>query len=156
MVGIGLREGTALPEVTRLIRQVLAEAGLTSSSVARLATLTGKGDHPAVRRAATLLGVPVDEHPAEALAAVAVPNPSAAVVTAVGTTSVAEAAALASAPGGELVVPKQKTATVTVAVARAAVPGLPLAPAATTAPALAPPVVLPAAPPARPAEGDRT
>ncbi|MFB7614117.1 cobalamin biosynthesis protein, partial [Kitasatospora sp. NPDC056181] len=123
VVGVGLREATAVPEVARLIHRTLLEAGLPASDLARLATLTGKGDHPAVRRAAELLGLPVDEHPADELAAVAVPNPSASVGEAVGTTSVAEAAALASAPGGELVVGKQKSATVTVAVARAAVRG---------------------------------
>ncbi|MFD0279875.1 cobalamin biosynthesis protein [Kitasatospora sp. NPDC127111] len=123
VVGVGLREATAPPEVTRLIHRVLAEAGLDHGSLARLATLAGKGDHPAVRRAATLLGLPVDEHTAEELTAVTVPNPSVAVGAAVGTTSVAEAAALASAPGGAIVVPKQKSATVTVAVARAAVRG---------------------------------
>ncbi|MEU1420500.1 cobalamin biosynthesis protein [Kitasatospora sp. NPDC005751] len=120
VVGVGLRAAAGPSDVTRLIHRALREAGLPSGSVARLATLTGKGDHPAVRHAAAALGLPVDEHPAEALAAVAVPNPSAAVGSAVGTLSVAEAAALASAPGGELVVPKQKSATATVAVARAA------------------------------------
>ncbi|MER6395731.1 cobalamin biosynthesis protein [Kitasatospora sp. NPDC001603] len=120
VVGVGLRAAAGPSDVTRLIHRALREAGLPSGSVARLATLTGKGDHPAVRHAAAALGLPVDEQPAEALAAVAVPNPSAAVGAAVGTLSVAEAAALASAPGGELVVPKQKSATATVAVARAA------------------------------------
>ncbi|WP_405361656.1 cobalamin biosynthesis protein [Kitasatospora sp. NBC_00085] len=123
VVGVGLREAAAAPEVTRLIRRTLREAGLPASAVARLSTLTGKGGHPAVRRAAALLGLPVDEHTAEELSAVAVPNPSASVGEAVGTMSVAEAAALASAPGGELVVPKRKSATATVAVARAAVRG---------------------------------
>ncbi|MFI8083595.1 cobalamin biosynthesis protein [Kitasatospora sp. NPDC086009] len=120
VVGVGLRAAAGPSDVTRLIHRALREAGLPSGSVARLATLTGKGDHPAVRHAAAALGLPVDEHPAEALAAVAVPNPSVAVGSAVGTLSVAEAAALASAPGGELVVPKQKSASATVAVARAA------------------------------------
>ncbi|AUY49367.1 cobalamin biosynthesis protein [Streptomyces sp. CB01881] len=123
VVGVGLREATAAPEVARLIHRTLLEAGLPASDLARLATLTGKGDHPAVRRAAELLGLPVDEHSADELSAVAVPNPSASVGEAVGTMSVAEAAALASAPGGELVVAKQKSATVTVAVARAAARG---------------------------------
>ncbi|MFJ9952453.1 cobalamin biosynthesis protein [Kitasatospora sp. NPDC091207] len=123
VAGVGLREATALPEVAQLIRRTLREAGLADGSVARLATLTGKGDHPAVRHAAALLGVPVDEHTAEDLSAVTVPNPSTAVGAAVGTLSVAEAAALASTPGGELLVPKQKSATVTVAVARAAASG---------------------------------
>ncbi|MFJ2780511.1 cobalamin biosynthesis protein [Kitasatospora sp. NPDC087315] len=123
VIGIGARQATEPPEVARLIRRTLLEAGLSSRSVARLATLDGKGDHPAVRWASARMGLPVDEHPADTLAAVAVPNPSAAVGNAVGTMSVAEAAALASAPGGELVVAKRKSATATVAVARAAVRG---------------------------------
>jgi cobalt-precorrin 5A hydrolase / precorrin-3B C17-methyltransferase len=60
-------------------------------------------------------------HPAAALAAVEVPNPSAVVARAVGTPSVAEAAALVA--GGELVVPKQRSAMATVAVARLPVRG---------------------------------
>ncbi|MFD0349612.1 cobalamin biosynthesis protein [Kitasatospora aburaviensis] len=106
-----------------LIRRALAEAGLPSTSVVRLATLAGKAGHPAVRQAAARLGADVDEHAAEVLAGVAVPHPSAAVADAVGSASVAEAAALASAPGGELLVPKRKSAAATVAVVR--VPGGP-------------------------------
>ncbi|WP_395293917.1 cobalamin biosynthesis protein [Kitasatospora hibisci] len=123
VVGVGLRRSAAPAEVLGLIRRALAEAGLCSTSVVRLATLAGKAAHPAVRRAAARLGADVDEHPAEVLAGVAVPSPSAAVADAVGSVSVAEAAALASAPGGQLVVPKRKSAAATVAVVR--VPGGP-------------------------------
>ncbi|MFI9363912.1 cobalamin biosynthesis protein [Kitasatospora sp. NPDC053057] len=124
VVGIGAGSGTEPAELMRLLTDTLAEEGLDRSSVARLATVTGKADHPAVRWAASrLTGVPVDEHPVARLADVPVPNPSDLVGTAVGTASVAEAAALASAPGGRLVVTKRKSATATVAIARAAVPG---------------------------------
>ncbi|MER7705553.1 cobalamin biosynthesis protein [Kitasatospora sp. NPDC097605] len=104
-----------------LIRRTLASAGLPAGAVGALATLAGKGGHPAVRAAAAALGVPVAEYPAGVLAAVPVPNPSDAVGAAVGTAGVAEAAALAGAGGGhaELVVPKRKSAAATVAVARA-------------------------------------
>jgi cobalt-precorrin 5A hydrolase/precorrin-3B C17-methyltransferase len=60
--------------------------------------------------AAERLGVPLVTYPADALAAVAVPNPSDAPLAAVGTPSVAEAAALVR--GGELLVPKRKSAAV--------------------------------------------
>ncbi len=124
VVGIGASSGAERTEVLRLLTDTLREAGLDRSEVARLATVAGKADHPAVRWAADhLTGVPVDEHPPEALAGVPVPNPSAAVGTAVGTASVAEAAALASAPGGRLVVTKRKSARATVAIARAAAHG---------------------------------
>ncbi|MFD8752627.1 cobalamin biosynthesis protein [Kitasatospora sp. NPDC059577] len=124
VVGIGAAGGAGPAEAVRLLEETLEEAGLPRSAVARLATVAGKADHPAVRWAAFCLGgVPVDEHPAQALAGVPVPNPSALVGAAVGTASVAEAAALTSAPGGRLVVAKRKSATVTVAVARAALRG---------------------------------
>ncbi|WP_308271080.1 cobalamin biosynthesis protein [Kitasatospora sp. SUK 42] len=124
VVGIGAGSGTEPAEAMRLLTDTLREAGLARPAVARLATVAGKADHPAVRWVAHCLGgVPVDEHPARELAAVPVPNPSSAVGAAVGTASVAEAAALASAPGGRLVVAKRKSATATVAIARAAVRG---------------------------------
>ncbi|MEU9043968.1 MULTISPECIES: cobalamin biosynthesis protein [unclassified Kitasatospora] len=124
VVGIGATGGAGRTEAMRLLAATLVEAGLARSAVARLATVAGKADHPAVRWAAFCLGgVPVDEYPAEELAEVAVPNPSEAVGAAVGTASVAEAAALAGAPGGRLVVAKRKSATATVAIARATLRG---------------------------------
>ncbi|MEU6966292.1 cobalamin biosynthesis protein [Kitasatospora aureofaciens] len=124
VVGIGAGSGAARAEVMRLLTDTLAQEGLDRSAVARLATVTGKAEHPAVRWAASCLtGVPVDEHPVARLAEVPVPNPSGLVGTAVGTASVAEAAALASAPGGRLVVAKRKSAAATVAIARTTVRG---------------------------------
>ncbi|MEU8511373.1 cobalamin biosynthesis protein [Kitasatospora sp. NPDC048722] len=124
VLGIGAGSGTEQTEVMRLLMDVLRETGLSRQSVARIATVAGRGHHPAVNWAHWCLGrPPVDEHPADALAAVPVPNPSAAVGAAVGTASVAEAAALASAPGGELVVTKRKSAHATIAIARTALRG---------------------------------
>jgi cobalt-precorrin 5A hydrolase/precorrin-3B C17-methyltransferase len=71
----------------------------------------------------TALGLPVRAFSSAELAAVAVPSPSPAVEAAVGTPSVAEAAALlAAGPGAELVVPKQTGEQATVAVARRRAP----------------------------------
>ncbi|MFB7671959.1 cobalamin biosynthesis protein [Kitasatospora purpeofusca] len=118
VVGVGVRATATGAELLELVRHTLAGAGLPADAVRALATLTGKGGHPAVRATAAALGVPVAEYPAGALAAVRVPNPSGAVGAAVGTLSVAEAAALAATGGGELLVPKRKTASATAAVAR--------------------------------------
>ena len=60
--------------------------------------------------------MPVTLHSSQELAAVTVPHPSEIVRAAVGTSSVAEAAALVG--GGELIVTKQKSAAATVAVVR--------------------------------------
>ncbi|MEV7075526.1 precorrin-3B C(17)-methyltransferase [Streptomyces sp. NPDC093990] len=108
VVGVGASKGAPAEEVLELIEGSLREAGLSPRSVAALATVDAKAGEPGIVAAAERLGVPLVTHPAEELAAVEVPNPSDAPLTAVGTPSVAEAAALLG--GGELLVPKRKSA----------------------------------------------
>ncbi|MFF1284213.1 precorrin-3B C(17)-methyltransferase [Streptomyces sp. NPDC058299] len=107
VVGVGASKGAPSEEVLALVGEALREAGLSPRSVAELATVDAKADEPGIVAAAERLGVPVVTYTAGELAAVEVPNPSAAPLTAVGTPSVAEAAALAR--GGELLVPKRKS-----------------------------------------------
>ncbi|MEU8171764.1 precorrin-3B C(17)-methyltransferase [Microbispora hainanensis] len=116
VVGVGASRGVAAEEVLTLVRDALAEAGLSPRSVVRLATADVKADEAGIVEAARTLGVPLVTHPAGRLARVEVPHPSEVVRRAVGTPSVAEAAALAD--GGELVVPKRRSAMATTAVAR--------------------------------------
>jgi cobalt-precorrin 5A hydrolase/precorrin-3B C17-methyltransferase len=115
VVGLGA-SSTARPcKATSLLNQALAGAGLAPASVVEVATIDKRAGHPVVE----CLGRPVRSFPAAALAQVPVPHPSPAVDEAVGTPSVAEAAALlAAGPGASLVVPKQVGSEVTVAVAR--------------------------------------
>ncbi|MFF8588243.1 precorrin-3B C(17)-methyltransferase [Streptomyces althioticus] len=108
VVGVGASKGAPVEEVLGLLEDVLREAGLSRACVAELATVDAKSDEPGLVEAARRLGVPLVTHPAEALARVVVPNPSDAPLAAVGTPSVAEAAALVG--GGELLVPKRKSA----------------------------------------------
>ena len=103
-------------EVLGLVDAALAEAGLSPLSVAHLATVDVKADEAGIVEAAARRGWPVVTYPAERLAAVDVPNPSAAALAAVGTASVAEAAAVVDADA--LLVPKRKSAMATAAVAR--------------------------------------
>lgn len=105
VVGVGASRGVPTDEVTELIETVLAEAKVSPASVAHLATVDAKADEPGLVAAAAAYGVDLVTHPPERLNAVEVPNPSEAVADAVGTASVAEAAALAD--GGELLVPKR-------------------------------------------------
>ncbi|MFJ6846595.1 precorrin-3B C(17)-methyltransferase [Streptomyces griseoluteus] len=108
VVGVGASKGAPVEEVLGLIEEALREAGLSVRSVAELATVDAKSAEPGIVAAAERLGVPLVTYPAAELAAVAVPNPSDAPLAAVGTPSVAEAAALRA--GGELLVPKRKSA----------------------------------------------
>ncbi|MGW7403916.1 precorrin-3B C(17)-methyltransferase [Streptomyces sp. NPDC054833] len=107
VVGVGASRGASAEEVLGLIETSLRDAGLSAGSLAELATVDAKSDEPGIVAAAERLGVPLVTYSAEELAAVEVPNPSDAPLSAVGTPSVAEAAALVR--GGELLVPKRKS-----------------------------------------------
>ncbi|MEU6473636.1 precorrin-3B C(17)-methyltransferase [Streptomyces massasporeus] len=108
VVGVGASRGAPVEEVLGLVEDALREAGLSAASVAELATVDAKADEAGIVEAARRLGVPLVTYSAEELAGVDVPNPSDAPLAAVGTPSVAEAAALVG--GGELLVPKRKSA----------------------------------------------
>jgi cobalt-precorrin 5A hydrolase / precorrin-3B C17-methyltransferase len=116
VVGVGASRGVSTDEVLSLIDAVLDGAGVSPLSVAALATVDAKADEPGITQAAARRGWPLVSYPAVVLAAVVVPNPSAAALAAVGTPSVAEAAALTH--GDVLVAGKHKSAMATVAVAR--------------------------------------
>jgi cobalt-precorrin 5A hydrolase/precorrin-3B C17-methyltransferase len=123
VLGVGSSTGADPGGLHRLALAALAGAGLSPDAVGCLATLDRKAHEPAIVELAAALGVGLRCFPAEALAATPVPNPSPVVDAAVGTPSVAEAAALAAAgPGAALVVEKQRSADATVAVARRARP----------------------------------
>lgn len=116
VVGLGASRGASAEEIGELIDTTLAQARLSPLSVRHVASADAKADEQGLLDAATARGWDVRLHPAGVLATVAVPNPSARVEAAVGTPSVCEAAALAG--GGELLVPKRKSAMATLAVAR--------------------------------------
>ncbi|WP_405688840.1 precorrin-3B C(17)-methyltransferase [Streptomyces sp. NBC_00057] len=106
-VGVGASKGAPVEEVAGLIRDALREAGLSPLSIVELVTVDAKADEPGIVGAASQLGVPLRTYAADELARIEVPHPSGAPLAAVGTPSVAEAAALAA--GGELLVPKRKS-----------------------------------------------
>jgi cobalt-precorrin 5A hydrolase / cobalt-factor III methyltransferase / precorrin-3B C17-methyltransferase len=116
VVGVGASRGVAADDVLGLVDESLAGAGLSPASVTALATVDAKASEPGIVSAAWQRGWPLVTYPASRLAEVPVPSPSDAALAAVGTPSVAEAAALASADA--LVVPKRKSAMATVAIAR--------------------------------------
>ncbi|MBW3576719.1 MAG: precorrin-3B C(17)-methyltransferase [Actinobacteria bacterium] len=118
VVGVGASRGVTADEVGDLIDATLAAAGLSSLSVACVATVDAKADEAGIIEAAVTRGWPLVTLPAGVLATIAVPHPSAVVAAAVGTPSVAEAAALHR--GGDLLVAKRKSTRATVAVARRA------------------------------------
>ncbi|CAM5252382.1 hypothetical protein SFUMM280S_06798 [Streptomyces fumanus] len=114
--GVGASRNAPAEEILALVEGALREAGLSPASLAELATVDAKAEEPGIVAAAERLGVPLVTYPAGELARVEVPNPSEAPLAAVGTPSVAEAAALLR--GGDLLVPKRKSAMATCAVVR--------------------------------------
>ncbi|KPI21587.1 aminotransferase class I and II [Actinobacteria bacterium OV450] len=117
VVGVGGRAGVSVAEVCALVEETLRGAGLAAGAVKALATVESKARGGGIAGAAERFGVPLLSYPAEELAGVLVPHPSDAVREATGTSSVAEAAALAG--GGELLVPKRRSVAATCAVATA-------------------------------------
>ncbi len=122
VLGVGSSRGVGADEVLDLVDRTLAGAGLSAASVSAVATADAKAGEPGIVEACRRRDWPLLSFPSEALAAVDVPHPSAAPLQAIGTPSVAEAAALL-ASGGTLVVDKTKSAMATCAVARRPVRG---------------------------------
>jgi cobalt-precorrin 5A hydrolase / cobalt-factor III methyltransferase / precorrin-3B C17-methyltransferase len=122
VVGIGASRGIAADELDDLVDAVLADAGLAAASVRCLATVDLKADEPGIHAVAARRGWPLVTFTAAELSEVDVPNPSDVVRAAVGTPSVAEAAAVLAARrsgrDASLVAPKRASAMGTAAVAR--------------------------------------
>jgi len=116
VAGVGASKGVTAEEVLALLDEALAVGGLSRDSMTALATIDAKATEEGIVAAARQGGWPLYSYPADQLAAVEVPNPGEAALAAVGTPSVAEAAALVA--GHELVVAKRKSAMATVALAR--------------------------------------
>ncbi len=121
-LGVGCERGTDPDELSALVRDSLAGAGLAAASVACVVSLDLKADEPAVQALAAELGVPARFFTAAELEAQAprLATPSDVVFAETGCHGVAEGAALAAAgTGGRLVVAKSKSARATCAVAAA-------------------------------------
>ena len=105
-VGLGCQRGVSLATLEQAVDDSLQPLGAVE--VCCLASHVRKADEPALRQLAEVRGWPLRLYPAERLAAVQVPNPSARVADEVGTPSVAEAAALLAAGSRTLLAGKQR------------------------------------------------
>jgi len=117
-LGMGCRKGVPEEDISAHVRAVFAAAGLALSSIGALGSVDVKKDEPGLLEAAVNLGVEPVFFTKEQLDAVDAPNPSGTVMRRMGIGSVAEASAILLSEGGELLVEKTKTQTVTLAVAR--------------------------------------
>jgi cobalamin biosynthesis protein CbiG len=122
VVGLGCRRGAGAGAVRAAVDALLARHGADPRAIRAYATLEARAAEPGLRAVA---GDLLLAYPAAVLAEVDVPNPSATVLAATGTPSVAEAAAvhaarLLASPGAavELVGEKLVSGGVTAALAR--------------------------------------
>ncbi|HEU0103533.1 MAG TPA: precorrin-3B C(17)-methyltransferase [Mycobacteriales bacterium] len=116
VLGVGASRGVSVEELEHLVDRALADAGLSAESVCAVGTADAKADEPGIAQLCARRNWPLTTYASAVLAQVDVPHPSPHPQAAIGTPSVAEAAALLL--GDELVVPKTKSAMGTVAVAR--------------------------------------
>ena len=118
VAGVGCNRGTNADEIRGLLERTFADNGLALTSLRALATVDLKADEPGLLTLADHLAIPLTIFSRDRLAQVTqVPSPSAMVEKHIGVKSVCEAAALLATHRGRLIVPKQKTRNVTVAVA---------------------------------------
>jgi cobalt-precorrin 5A hydrolase / precorrin-3B C17-methyltransferase len=119
IAGIGTTTDATETDVVEALEVALERGGLSPAALSALATIDRRTEHPAIVAAAEHLGLTVVDFSAAELDRITVPTPSEVVRQAVGTASVAEAAALGAAgTGATLVVPKLVRGRVTVALAR--------------------------------------
>ena len=112
VVGLGVRAGVSADDLAAVLTATVGDR------VALLATLDRRAAEPGVAECARRLGVRVVGCGVTELAAVPVPNPSAHTAAALGTPSVAEAAAISASGGGDLVLVKRVVRGIVVAAAR--------------------------------------
>jgi len=97
ILGIGCDRDTPLQTLEDVIDLALGSVNLERQSVQQLATIDKKNDEQAILQLADKHHWPLIFYPAEQLAQVKVPSPSAVVLKYMGTPSVSEAAAILAA-----------------------------------------------------------
>ena len=121
VAGIGCNRNTDREEILGLLRKVLTRHSLSPKSLVAIATASIKKDEAGLLAAAKTYGLPIRFYEKDQLNRVEnIKTPSEMAEKHIGVKSVCEAAALLGTSGGKLIVPKQKTPNVTVAIARIA------------------------------------
>jgi cobalt-precorrin 5A hydrolase len=117
VLGIGCDRGVACGEVEEFVQTILREHRLSFKCVRNVATIDVKRDEVGLREFCEKYKLELVCYTSDQLREVKAPNPSATVEKYVGTPGVSEPAAILSSCG-ELIVPKQKTSMLTLAVGR--------------------------------------
>jgi cobalt-precorrin 5A hydrolase len=119
VAGVGCKRGTPRSTIDAWVETIFDRYGLSTHSLAALATVILKVDEPGLIEFARSRGVPLVAFPAEQLADhPGIETPSEQVRSRIGLVAVAEPAALRASGASRLLVSKQKGPGVTLALAR--------------------------------------
>jgi cobalt-precorrin 5A hydrolase len=117
VLGIGCDRGITCEQLEEFVQGTLREHRLSFKSVRNVATVDVKRDEVGLQEFCRKHKFDLVCYTSDQLKEIKAPNPSATVEKYVGTPGVSEPAAMLSS-GGDLIVPKQKTSMMTLAVAR--------------------------------------
>lgn len=118
VAGIGCRSGVSLQDVLAGLEAIFAECKVNSVQLDALATIPARRHEKALQQAALHFGLPLIVPASADLANLATPTSSPASLAATGLGSASEAAALAAAgPGAILLYPRQIAGNITCAIA---------------------------------------
>jgi len=118
IAGMGCNRNTCANEIREFLVDKLIQFGLSLNSLKCIATIDIKSDEAGLLDVARSLHIPIRFFTREELSEIDSPNPSKIVNQHIGVPSVCEAAAVLASEKGELIVPKQISPNVTLAIAR--------------------------------------
>lgn len=119
VAGIGCHRNTSFKELKRFLVEIFDQFKLSVGSLKCIASVDRKSDEAGLLALGRDLGIPLKFfEPQELNAVQTIENPSAMAAKHIGVQSVCEAAAILGSHQGQLIVPKQITKNITVAVAR--------------------------------------
>ena len=118
IAGMGCNRNTSATEIREFLINKMARFALSVNSLNCIATIDIKSDEAGLLETARSLNIPIRFFTREELSEIDSPNPSEIVNHHIGVPSVCEAAAVLASKKGELIVPKQISPNVTLAIAR--------------------------------------
>jgi cobalt-precorrin 5A hydrolase len=118
IAGIGCNRNTSADEIREFLINKMDQFALSLNSLNCISTIDIKSDEAGLLEVARSLHIPIRFFTREELSGIDSPNPSKIVNQHIGVPSVCEAAAVLASKKGELIVPKQISPNVTLAIAR--------------------------------------
>ncbi|SMF01805.1 cobalt-precorrin 5A hydrolase [Desulfovibrio gilichinskyi] len=117
-LGVGCRRGVPAEEINALVTDVLADHGIALQSIVSLGTIDAKNDEVGMLEFARQKNLKINFFSADELEEIKGTTPSGLVMKHMGVGSVCEAAAMKQSGGDNLIVPKKKSARVTMSLAK--------------------------------------